>query len=467
MTSIERPRRLFSFTDWSKANGTRSPPGDRLDAQIDLLVNAIFSTQQALAEIQRDDGKLKNSLVTAETLEPSLADQLAIAVERRTAAMVQLAEQAAARTRFAEQNLSLFARDAEAAAISASQFLSAVNTAQQLVAQSESRVANLATSTETDATDAENWGQYSKAQADNAIKAKDEALQWAEYLAGPVVNADDAPAYIAASPFPHGLYYQPVEGYGGIGGLWSSKWWAIYAAQLVGPWSFYYLGGWSYPPSPGETNPATGVKVPNPLAPGSMYYDLDDGTLYVWDGSNWTSPLTLAPGFVTQVVYTAIEGQATFSGPDDNGVTPNVSNSPSDVHVNGVRQVVGDDYSVDAATSTLTLVDPVSAGSIVQWDILIPASKLAPGAINAYKLQLSPAPDGTVRDFHLKYTDPTSGSPVDAAVGSGAQLMVSLDGIVQEPGPDYTASAANLHMVVAPPADGHFWAVWYQPGAAP
>ncbi|WLB24940.1 hypothetical protein QIH85_23965 [Bradyrhizobium japonicum] len=465
MTSIERPRRLFSFTDWSKANGTRSPPGDRLDAQIDLLVDAIFSTQQALAEIQRDDGKLKNSLVTAETLEPSLADQLAIAVERRTAAMVQVAEQAAARTRFAEQNLSLFARDAEAAAISASQFLSAVNTAQQLVAQSESRVANLATSIETDATDAENWGQYSKAQADNAIKAKDEALQWAEYLAGPVVNADDAPAYIAASPFPHGLYYQPVEGYGGVAGLWSAKWWAIYAAQLVGPWGYYYLGGWHDPPLPGETNPNTGIKVPNPIAPGSTYYDLDQNQLYVWNGSTWTTPLSLAPGFVQQLVYTAGAGQTVFSGPDDNSAVPNVGTSPSDVHINGVRQIPNDDFTVDAATNKLTLTDPVSAGSMVQWDILIPSDQLAPGAVLSFKIHTL-TPDGSLRDFTLEYTDPSSGMPALANVSDAAQLTVVLDGITQEPGPDFTASGSNLHLVTAPRSDAHLWAVWHRPAGA-
>jgi hypothetical protein len=455
---------VFSFTDWNKSNGNRPPPGDRLDAQIDLLVNAIFSTQKALAEIRRDDGRLHNSSVAVEQLDPALVASIGAAIERRTAINVVEAQQHADRAQLAENDLSLFARDAEAAAISASQFLSAVNTAHQLIEQQASRITNLATTVDVDAVETENWADYAKAQADNAIKAKDEALQWAEYLAGPVVNADAAPAYIAGSPFPHGLYYQPVEGYGGVAGLWSAKWWAIYAAQLVGPWGYYYLGGWNDPPLPGETNPNTGIKVPNPIAPGSTYYDLDQDQLYVWNGTTWISPLTLAPGFVQQLVYTATAGQTVFSGADMHGTVPNVGTSPSDVHVNGVRQIPGDDFTV--AGNVLTLADASTAGTMVQWDLMIPASQLAPGAVFSFKIHTL-TPTGTLRDFTLEYTDPGTGMPALAAVGDAAQLDVVLDGIPQEPGPDFTASGSTLHLVVAPRSDAKLWAVWHRPAGAP
>ncbi|WP_370139747.1 MULTISPECIES: hypothetical protein [unclassified Bradyrhizobium] len=325
-------------------------------------------------------------------------------------------------------------------------------------------MAKLATSVDVDAVETENWADYAKAQADNAIKAKDEALQWAEYLAGPVVNADDAPAYIEASPFPHGLYYQPVEGYGGMGGLWSAKWWAIYAAQLVGPWGYYYLGGWHDAPMPGETNPNTGIKVPNPIAPGSTYYDLDENQLYVWNGSTWTTPMALAPGFVQQLVYTATAGQTLFSGADDNGAVPDIGTSPSDVHVNGVRQIPNDDFTISG--NVLTLTDAVAAGSMVQWDVLIPGEKLAPGAVFSFKIHPL-TPDGSTRDFELQYTDPLSGIPALADVTDNAQLVVVLDGITQEPGPDFTASGSNLHLITAPRSDAKLWAVWHRPAVTP
>ena len=44
---------------------------------------------------------------------------------------------------------------------------------------------------------------------------------------------------------------------------------------------------------------------------------------------------------------------------------------------------------------------------------------------------------------------------------SVAQLQVSLDGIVQEPGSDYTATGAALTMTSPPPAGARFWAVWF------
>ena len=41
-------------------------PGDQLNAQIQNLVDAIASTQKALVDIRRDDGRLKNESVAAE-----------------------------------------------------------------------------------------------------------------------------------------------------------------------------------------------------------------------------------------------------------------------------------------------------------------------------------------------------------------------------------------------------------------
>jgi hypothetical protein len=461
MPAIVRPSREFSFADWSKRHPREALPGDRLDAQIKNLIDAIHSTQLALAEIRRDDGKLKNAIVAIEQLAPSVRQTFCDDVIRYTYDAAIRAEQGAAVVRASERTAALFAQDAEAAAISSAQFLSATSNASNLVEKNTTRIINLADAVDDDATEAENWADYAQAQADNAIAAKDEALQWAEFLAGPVVSADEAPAYIADSPFPHGLYYQPVEGYGGVAGLWSAKWWAIYAAQLVGPWGFYYLGGWPTPPFPGATNPDTGVAVPNPLTPGSFYYDTTTDQLYVWDGTQWKSPYVLASGAVSRFVYLATAGQTAFSGADYNGATPDVGNSPSDVHLNGVRLVETIDYAIDAASSTLTLSVPATVNSTVQWDLLVAPDDLVPGNIHAFKVQLTPAlPDGTTKTFTMKYTHPVNGpTPVD--ITDGAQLQVSIDGIVQEPAVDYSGSGATLTMQTAPVAGARFWVVWF------
>ena len=459
MPAIVRPRREFSFADYAK-NRPREPiPADRLDAQIQNLIDAIHSTQIALADIRRDDGRLKNQSVGPEQLAPKVGSQLADAIETATRINATRAEQGAAVVAASERTAQLFARDAESAAISAAEFLNAVNEARKVVDGSKDHITVLSDTIDAQTTDAENWATYAQSQASVAETNQEQAAAWAEYLAGPVVDPNEAPAYASGTPWGHGLYYQPVEGYGGNAGLWSAKWWAIYAAQLVGPWSFYYLGGWSDPPVPGSVNPDTGLKVPTPLPPGSFYYDTDTGTVYFWNGSAWVSPFALAAGITSRFVYLATAGQTAFSGPDHNSATPVVGTSPSDVHLNGVKLVPTLDYTIAGDVLTLSNII-VTAGSTVQWDLLVPPSQLTPGAVHAFKAILTPpSPDGSTTNFTMQYTHPTSGlQPVN--VTDGSQLQVCLDGIVQEPGADYVATGNALTMAAAPPAGAHFWAVW-------
>lgn len=458
MVTLKRPARLFSFTDWNKTRPKEPAPGDRLDAQFLELIEAIEQTQAALADIRADDGAVKRGAIGDAQLDTNLRETIIGDIEQRVAAIHSTISGIARQATDAERSAQLFAEDAERALLVARQLVSGWNVIHDQALAAADFAARSARAVDVESTEAENWANYSKAQADNAIKAKDEALQWAEYLAGPVVDPATAPDYIASSNFPHGLFYQPVEG--APGGLWSAKWWAIYARSLVGNIAAYYLGSWDAPPLPGETNPNTGQSVPNPITEGSIYYDTPSGTIKVWNGSAWTSPVSLAQGFVGHFVYTASANQTVFSGADDNGLTPDVGTSPSEVYVNGVRLIPGDDYSV--AGDALTINTPLPANSMVQWDLLIPSEKLAPGTVNAFKINAI-TPDGTTQDFPLQYVD-GGGATVDAAVGSGVQLEVSLDGCTQESGKDYTASGAAIHFSTAPPADAAIWIVWYQPG---
>jgi hypothetical protein len=462
MPAITRPAKAFSFADYAKNNPRGALPGDRLDAQIQNLIDAIHSTQMALADIRRDDGKLKNASVGADQLATELRHTRGELdeIDRRIIEKANQVIGTAVAVQAVEKNVDLRALDAENAAMSAAQFLSAVNTAKDMVDQRADQVATATDGSDTWATDAENWANSSQAYATNSQTSEQQSAAWAEYLAGPVVDSNAAPAYIAGTPWGHGLYYQPVEGYGGMAGLWSAKWWAIYAAQLTGSWSFYYLGAWAYPPAPGSANPATGVKVPNPLAPGSFYYDTTSGQLYVWNGGAWVSPFVLSPGYLVNYVYVAVDGQSVFSGPDNHGITPVVGTSSSDVHLNGVRLVAMTDYTVDASSSTLTLASPVGVNSIVQWDLLLAPDTLSPGAVHALKCTVAPAPDGTTTAFSLTYPNPSTGTQPTVVAGS-AELQVSVDGVVQEPGVNFNASGATLTMATAPPAGSHFWVVWF------
>src|SRR6187399_733057 len=254
MPAIVRPKQQVLFSDRPRGQIT----ADLLDAQIHNLIEAIHSTQLALEDIRRDDGKLKSNSVGRDQLQAEIkhSREEIESIEDRTLDAAMHVAANTARTIATWREVDLRAKDAEAAAVTTANMLSAISHGNVTALDATSDAENSADRAESAAIQSQNSANYASANADNAVAAKNEATQWAEYLAGPVVNPEDAPAYISGHPYGHGLYYQPVEG--GVAGLWSAKWWALYAQQLVGVWHFYYLGAWNHPPIAGETNPATG-----------------------------------------------------------------------------------------------------------------------------------------------------------------------------------------------------------------
>jgi hypothetical protein len=365
---------------------------------------------------------------------------------------------ASANAREAERKTALYAQDAERAVAVATTLVNGMAALRQLIQNKSDVNAKAADIADMFATEAENWANYSQANAENAVAAKDEAVMWAEYLAGPVVNPADAPAYISGSPIGAGLYYQPVEG--GLAGLWSAKWWALQAYNLVGAAGQFFLGPWPAGPLPGEQNPSTGQVTPNPIPPGSIYYDTTSGQIMVWNGTGWKQAVALQSTVSISYVYQATANQQNFSGADLNGQTPDVGNYPSNVCVNGVRLVPNLDYSIDVGTDTLHINAPVTLNSMVQWDLLVPPQP-AGAVVKAWKIKTLTA-DGTTQNFPLQYVNAASAT-VDANVGASPELVVVLDGVMQEPGSDFTASGSALHMAAVPVTGADFWAVWYQP----
>ena len=122
--------------------------------------------------------------------------------------------------------------------------------------------------------------------------------------------------------------------------------------------------------------------------------------------------------------------------------------------------------SITPSTSTssaLTLATAPGLNAVVQWDLLINPDKVGSKALDAFKLVISPVPDGLTTSFELEYIHPVSGLGTETDVGSGAQLLVSLDNVVLEPEVDYFAIGSTLNMAVVPAAASKFWAVWYAP----
>lgn len=138
-----------------------------------------------------------------------------------------------------------------------------------------------------------------------AIVTQQGALKWAEYLAGPVIAPADAPAAIAASNIPSGLFYDPVAG--GPGGLFSAKYWAIQAQSAVAAFTAKY----------GAPAPPPSIQIV-PLVP--------------WTFNNTQTSFTLSR--------------------QDSGLAITPTQSSLLVFLNGYLQVPGTDFTV--AGSTLT-----------------------------------------------------------------------------------------------------------------
>ena len=200
--------------------------------------------------------------------------------------------------------------------------------------------------------------------------------------------------------------------------MWSAKWWALRAYQLVGNISWYYLGPSDVPLVPGGVNPVTGLSIPSPLAVGSFYYDTTLNQVMVWNGTSWQEPgVQVAVGYTAHYHYVATAGQTAFSGADANLNTPTITDEGSVVHLNGVRLLPSSDYTIDAATDTLTLVEAPGAGAIVQWDLLVPPDQINSAKLDAFKIEPL-VPNGSTASFSLTYIDPSTGPPARRAAKS-------------------------------------------------
>ncbi|HEY5793414.1 MAG TPA: hypothetical protein VIU82_00240, partial [Bosea sp. (in: a-proteobacteria)] len=65
--------RQFSFQDFQAAQPTTPLPGDEVDGELNAVKVTLDQTLINLAKIQRDDGALKNGIVTQDALSSSLS----------------------------------------------------------------------------------------------------------------------------------------------------------------------------------------------------------------------------------------------------------------------------------------------------------------------------------------------------------------------------------------------------------
>ena len=116
-----------------------------------------------------------------------------------------------------------------------------------------------------------------------------------------------------------------------------------------------YLGAKSTPPTVDNDG--------NPLIVGALYWNTVDNAMYVWSGTAWGGISSTAA--IYRYSYTAVGGETSESGPDDNGLTLSYLPGKEQVYLNGVLLVRNSDYSATTGTS-ITSLAALSAGDILE-----------------------------------------------------------------------------------------------------
>jgi hypothetical protein len=442
MSSIARPQKVYDFTAHARRQPTAPPPGDRLDAQLANHADAITAVQLAVERLVQ----------TAPTID---AQALADDIKRQTAAELEELRQQALNAKgvIDQARLELARiqghadRAREAADRAEARLAAAVANAVAAPVQAPTpREPTLPTPTLYVGAGGFYAGDAAGATATSADYAQ-VSIEWAEHL------PDTIPPNILAINAISGEH-------------WSSRWWALRSAQAFGMLSMLYCGASDVPP----TQTLTG----DPLTPGCLYFDTNTNTMQVWNGAAW-QPFTIPQkAFTASLYYVASANQRIFplttADLYNNSFTLNQQDPEGiECYVNGARLtpdnnpgLLTGDFFVSVANSSITLAQVLPAGAIVAVDVLQTASQLAPGAVAIFPITNINTPpgyqDGTRASFAL--TVKANGTSPNLA--GPEELLVSIDGVLQESGLQYAASADTITFNQAPSADAYVFISWFK-----
>ena len=204
------------------------------------------------------------------------------------------------------------------------------------------------------------------------------------------------------------------------------------AAEVIQGIQSFYLGAF---PSPPVTD-----SLGNPVATGAMYFDLTLDAAYVWNGTSWRPLVTPGPVAVVRYIYVATANQTSFTGPDRDGNT--LIYDPANyqtiaVYRKGLLLTPRNDYT--ETPNHITLTAPAAAGDIVQLRVeTVPTVAIA---WNTARLDTTgwTANSGTLKDLQGRPLTPNAASDV----------MLSVDGVWQQAGVDYTVAGSLVTWTTA------------------
>jgi hypothetical protein len=443
--AIERPVKLFDF------GAVQVAPAYEIDRQFDNHRRSIDGLIKQVAKLLRADGKLNNDLLTPEsfpkqTLEKIQSAALSDAIRAQEATMEMLKEITARQKAIDKSTQELRALIHKNSADN--QATRDVGEKVQVQARAMSaQVAPMLMEVQTQSAQTFDDANEILRQAAVAEDWANVSIAWAEHM------PDTIPPNILATNAITGEH-------------WSSRWWAMKSTAMFGMMAMLYCGASDVPP--------TETLIGDPLTPGCLYFDTNTQTMQVWNGSAWQPFTVPQKAFTASLYYIASDSQQHFSlsTPDlyNNTFTLNLQDPEGiECYVNGARLtpdnnpgMITGDFFASAQNNWITLAQPLPAGAMVAIDVLQTASQLAPGAVAIHPCVNINTPPGFQDGSRTTFVLTVKSDGTNPNLAGPEELLVSVDGVIQEPAIQYAVSGDSITFNQAPTADAYVFISWFK-----
>lgn len=342
---MAQPQAYNRETDFTERDGDDTNHAG-INTELDAAALSINELRDNLALIQRDDGALKNGIVTAESLSDSAFNAVLGEVATATAAASSSADRS---TLFATQaEADRIAAQAAAAAAQSSQ--TAAATSATAAANSQTAAANSATSASTSASTATTKASEASTSATNAANSATASAGSATTASTQATNAATSATAAATSATNSANSATTATTQAGIATTQASNAAAsaTAAATSFDEFDDRYLGSKTVDPTTDNDG--------NALLTGALYFNSVAGEMRVWAGTFWKATGSSVGGTINTAKYTATAGQTSFAIVYDVGFVH--------VYLNGVKLESGVEFTANNGTSVV-LATGATAGDVV------------------------------------------------------------------------------------------------------
>jgi hypothetical protein len=431
------PTRGFSFTDWQVNNPSAPPPGQSLDSEIDNTNMSVAAVITWANTSLNTDGTIQDATIGTNQLQPGLFDSVANDAIAQVQPLVDTAVAASGSALASANDAQGYASSANGNAIVAGAAAQGAYTSAQSASGSATTASSQAASAANGALNAANSANQAAGSEGLCFDYGLVTQAWAEHM------PDTIPPNILA-----------VMGI--TGDHWSSRWWANRAAQWITEGiqeaqcavQQFWMGAYA-------DNPTIDLCGRPPVA-GAAYFNTTVLRTRAYDGKIWHDIVEPVPGVTTVYTYLPTTPQTVFSGPDANGNDLTISLAKGDLvtaYLNGIKLVLNNDYAVTGEDEVTLLISPIGAPAVVEFVVVANIDVIIPRVGN--KIYTADwVFDGVNTVFPLVDDSGDTMSPA-----SPSDCTISLDGLIQNPGVDYTVAGDSITFAVPPTADQTIWGV--------